>query len=88
MRWYCKCANSSQQDDPVADERLIDVRGLEPPEPMLKVLDELDSLPAGQVLHMIHHREPFPLYTALEELGFRYRTDMDVPGRIDILIWR
>ncbi|MDA8225431.1 MAG: DUF2249 domain-containing protein [Betaproteobacteria bacterium] len=72
----------------MADERLIDVRGLEPPEPMLKVLHELDSLPAGQVLHMIHHREPFPLYTALEESGFHYRTETGAPGRVDILIWR
>ena len=72
----------------MGNERVIDVRGLQPPHPMLKILDELDALPAGQVLRMIHHREPFPLYAALQELGFRYRTETPAPDRFDILIWR
>lgn len=69
-------------------ERILDVRSLQPPEPMLKVLDTLETLPDGQILRMIHNREPFPLYAALQELGFRHRLDLETVERIDILIWR
>ncbi len=48
----------------------IDVRELEPPEPMIKVLEALSVLKGNSVLLVHHHREPVMLYPKLEERGF------------------
>lgn len=48
----------------------IDVRGLEPPEPMIKVLESLSSIDEETVLLVHHHREPAMLYPKLEERGY------------------
>jgi len=69
-------------------ERLLDVDGLEPPQPMERALDALAQLPPGHYLRMLLHREPYLLYPLLEEDGFRFETR---PGRralFEILIWR
>ena len=49
----------------------IDVRDLEPPEPMIKVLETLSKIDNKTVLLMHHHREPTMLYPKLEERGYR-----------------
>ncbi len=49
----------------------IDVRDLEPPEPMVKVLETLSKLDDKTALLMHHHREPLMLYPKLEERGYR-----------------
>jgi hypothetical protein len=46
-------------------EILVDARGLEPPEPMEKVLQPLDLLRPVQSIRLLLHREPFPLYPLL-----------------------
>jgi uncharacterized protein (DUF2249 family) len=53
---------------------LIDVRDLNHPEPLEKVLAALEILKedSGQEIQMIHRREPFPLYEILEKQGFEY----------------
>jgi uncharacterized protein (DUF2249 family) len=50
----------------------LDVRGLEPPEPMVRVLAALDTLPPhGSLLLKIDCR-PTPLYRILERNGYLY----------------
>ncbi len=49
----------------------IDVRELEPPEPMIKVLETLSKIDDKTALLMHHHREPLMLYPKLEERGYR-----------------
>jgi uncharacterized protein (DUF2249 family) len=50
----------------------LDVRGLEPPEPMVRVLAALDTLPShGSLLLKIDCR-PTPLYRILERNGYLY----------------
>ncbi len=49
----------------------IDVRELEPPEPMLKVLETLSKVDERTVLVVHHHREPLMLYPKLEERGYK-----------------
>ena len=66
----------------------LDVRGLQAPEPLVRILEALDVLPAGSVLRVLHHREPFPLYVALQEEGYQYRTEFVAGDRIEIMIWR
>lgn len=59
------------------EEKLIeiDVRGLEPPEPMVKIIEKLPEVDSRTVLLVHHHREPFMLYDKLEHLGFEASTE-------------
>lgn len=55
---------------PAANEILLDVRGLEPPEPMMKTLELLETLPEGHVLVQHNERVPQFLLPILAERGF------------------
>lgn len=67
---------------------LLDVRGLEPPEPMVRVLRAADSLEAKDELEVSHDRRPMFLYGVLEERGFAHETDEPEPGLVRIRIRR
>ena len=69
-----------------ADEILVDARGLEPPEPMERVMQVLALLRPGQSIRLLLHREPFPLYPLLAERGYRHATQMENDGSYVILI--
>jgi uncharacterized protein (DUF2249 family) len=71
-----------------ADTAALDVRGLEPPLPMVRVLERLDTLPPGAVLTVLHERRPLFLYPQLDERGFRHETDEPEPGLVRIVIRR
>ncbi|OZA14726.1 MAG: hypothetical protein B7X94_00500 [Hydrogenophilales bacterium 17-62-8] len=68
------------------NEILLDARGLEPPEPMEKVMQTLALLRVGQSIRLLLHREPFPLYPLLAERGYRHVTRMEADGSYVILI--
>ena len=68
--------------------RALDVRGLEPPQPMLRVLEEIEKLPPGTRLEVRHDRRPLLLYPQLEHRGFRHETDEPEPGLVRIRIWK
>ena len=68
------------------DEILVDARGLEPPEPMERVMQTLSLLRPGQAIRLLLHREPFPLYPLLAERGYRHATRMEADGSYVILI--
>jgi len=68
-------------------ERVIDVSKLEPPEPLERILDSLAEMAPGDWLKVLHHREPYPLYGMLRNMGYCWST---IPGEvtsIEILIW-
>ena len=65
----------------------LDLRGLEPPEPMERVLDALAALPPGQCLRMLIDREPRPLYRILDNNGFACSTYSRPDFLYDIQIW-
>jgi len=50
----------------------IDVRGLEPPEPLIRILDALESLPEGMKLRATTDREPCHLFGEAAQRGFRH----------------
>lgn len=50
----------------------IDNRGLEPPEPMVRILGALASLGKDDRLVALMDREPFLLYPELERRGFAW----------------
>lgn len=50
----------------------LDVRGLEPPEPLERVLEALSSLEVDDALHILIDREPRPLYRILDQNNYKY----------------
>ncbi len=71
-----------------AADLFLDVRELEPCEPLERALQSSAELTAGQYLHMLHRREPHLLYPILSERGFLWRTVADSECRFHIYIWR
>jgi uncharacterized protein (DUF2249 family) len=66
----------------------LDVRGLEPPLPMVRVLAELETLGHGQTLEVLHDRRPLFLYPQLDDRGFVHETDEPEAGLVRIVIRR
>lgn len=66
----------------------LDVRGLEPPEPMVRVLDALDQLPESAQLCMLIDREPRPLYRILANNGYAHTTTALPDYLYEVRIWR
>jgi TusA-related sulfurtransferase len=64
----------------------LDVRGLEAPEPLVRVLSALDRLAPGASLVVRIDRLPIPLYRALELSGYSYeeRAGKEAPFEITI----
>lgn len=60
--------------------RRLDLRGMAPPEPMLRILQELSALPPGESLEAVLPHEPVPLYGALEQRGWAHELVSDEPG--------
>jgi uncharacterized protein (DUF2249 family) len=71
-----------------ARRAVLDVRGLEPPQPMVRVLEEIDRLGPGAELEVHHDRRPMFLYPQLDDRGFVHETDEPEPGLVRILIRR
>jgi hypothetical protein len=71
---------------PALGEVTIDVSGLVPPEPMVKILRALETLPADARLLVHHVRRPIHLYDRLDEMGYAHETRELAPGRVDVLI--
>ncbi|KON87288.1 hypothetical protein AF332_10950 [Sporosarcina globispora] len=58
----------------------LDNRGLEPPQPMMRTLAALESLPKGKTLSIINDRRPMFLYEQLDEMGCKYETAQQEDG--------
>lgn len=69
------------------DELFLDLRALEPPEPLLRIFAALDAAP-GRSLRVRLNREPFPLYPMLHAGGWSHRTRPHAEGGYEILIAR
>ena len=52
----------------------LDARGLEPPQPMVRILETLAILPPDATLRARTDRRPVHLYPLLEKRGFRAET--------------
>jgi uncharacterized protein (DUF2249 family) len=71
-----------------AAEVIVDARGLEPPQPMQRILEALASLPEGATLLARTDRRPMLLYPKLEERGYRYETRETDGDGFETRIWR
>jgi uncharacterized protein (DUF2249 family) len=58
----------------------VDARGLEPPQPLVVILEALMRLPEGAELQARTDRRPMHLYGHLEERGFTGTTEEQPDG--------
>lgn len=65
---------------------ILDNRGLEPPQPMMRTLDALEKLEVGENLKIINDRRPMFLYEQLDELGYKHTTEPNDDGSFTIEI--
>ncbi|MCM3122142.1 DUF2249 domain-containing protein [Mesobacillus sp. AQ2] len=67
---------------------VLDNRGLEPPQPMMRTLAALEELDEGQTLTIINDRRPMFLFEQLDELGYLYLTEQQEDGSYRVTISR
>jgi uncharacterized protein (DUF2249 family) len=65
-------AEAAPVSNPEGDVVVLDVRGLEPPEPMMRTLEALATLPPGGTLIQLNVRVPQFLLPKLQERGFTW----------------
>ncbi|MCO6411352.1 MAG: DUF2249 domain-containing protein [Thiogranum sp.] len=65
--------------------RKLDVRSLAAPEPLERILAELDILPRDARLEVTHWREPLLLYPLLDERGWQHSTVHDEKNGIYLI---
>lgn len=65
----------------------IDVRELEMPQPMITILESLDTLPEGYALFVHHKRMPVFLLPELDQRNFDYRSRQLSDNEVQLLIF-
>ena len=58
----------------------LDVRGFEPPQPLMKTLEAVASLPDGATLRLHTRWRPALLYAELEKRGFTAESEEQTDG--------
>ena len=81
---------ATEGDGPTSGDGVVvlDVRGLEPPEPLERTLAALESLPAGGTLVQLNVRVPRFLLPRLEERGFLYEIREQREDLVRVIIFR
>ena len=70
-------------------EIVLDVRGMEPPEPLERVLELIDTFDPGDTLRLLIDCQPRPLYRILDRYrGFAYRESPGTDSLYEITICR
>lgn len=67
-------------------QRVIDGRNLMPPEPLELTLAALDDLQADDELLLLLYCEPHPLYSVLDQNGYRHQTTTQPDGTVEVRI--
>ena len=66
----------------------LDNRGLEPPEPMVRILGALETLQPGVELTALLDREPLLLFPQLAARGFDHALEAQADGTYLLRVWR
>ena len=67
-------------------EHVIDGREMQPPEPMERALEALDSLGPGDELLMLLYCQPHPLFNILRNNGYAWSDELRADGTREIRI--
>ena len=70
----------------MSGQRVVDGRGLSPPEPLELTLSALETLPDGEELVVLLYCTPHPLYAVLRQNGYRYESRTQPDGTVEIRI--
>ena len=70
-----------------SEPRTMDLRGLQPPEPIVRIFQALERAPDAPLRVILPH-EPVPLYTLLRDRGFGYSGRQRADGGYELLIGR
>lgn len=73
----CGCGCSATEPGEIVD---VDARGLEPPQPMVKILETLATLPTDAALRARTDRRPMHLYPMLTARGFAGKSEEQSDG--------
>jgi hypothetical protein len=76
---------TSWREDGIAH---IDVRGLEPPQPMVAILALIEAEGTGDTVIVHHEREPLFLYPELDERGWGHEMIAGDPGEVRLRLTR
>jgi uncharacterized protein (DUF2249 family) len=79
---------TAQAPAKASDIQEIDARGLEPPQPLIRILDALEALPAGMKLQAQTDREPCHLFGEAEQRGFNADCRQKADGSWTTLLTR
>jgi len=71
---------------PEASPQACDLRGLDPPEPLLRILHSVESGDPGPLVFLLA-REPHPLYPMLAAAGWRHGVRR-LPDGVELTIFR
>ena len=66
----------------------IDVRGLPPPQPLVRILRLLQSLDPASILIVHHDRDPKLLYPELAQIGWQAESIDGEPGEVRLRLSR
>lgn len=64
----------------------LDVRGMEPPEPLERVLETIGDFRAGDTLRLVIDCEPRPLFRILDQNGYAWRIEPGTVSAYEITI--
>lgn len=67
---------------------MLDNRGLEPPQPMVRTLEAIVDLKDGQRIIGEFDRTPMFLLPKLEEMGYSHEVDQKEDGKATVTIWK
>jgi uncharacterized protein (DUF2249 family) len=73
----CGCGSNISEPAEILD---VDARGLEPPQPMVKILEALTAFPDNAALRALTDRRPVHLYPMLEARGFKGESEEQADG--------
>jgi uncharacterized protein (DUF2249 family) len=75
------------QNAPIARHETLDVRGMEPPEPLERVLNMIGDFKPGDTLKLVIDCHPLPLFRILDANGYKYRVEPGTVSQHEITIW-
>ncbi len=66
----------------------LDIRGLEPPKPLLKIFETLEGMQGDRALFITHERKPIHLYPRLKDAGYKFLTAEEGDDLYIIKVWK
>ena len=66
---------------------VLDVRGMEPPEPLERVIETIADFAPGDTLKLVIDCEPKPLFRILRANDYQWRVEPGAGSHFEITIW-